>query len=46
MPTPATAPKARPAVIRCSILVAASRAWILLSVILSLSMISTVAPGT
>ena len=44
MPTPAMAPNARPAVRRFSILVAASRVRILLSVILSLSMISTVAP--
>jgi hypothetical protein len=42
-PTPATAPKARPAVRRLSILVAASRAWILVPFIFSFSMIPTVA---
>jgi hypothetical protein len=40
-PTPATAPKASPAVRRLSVLVAASRAWIRLSPILSFSMIPT-----
>jgi len=38
-PTPATAPKANPAVRRLSVLVARSRAWIRLSVMLSFSMI-------
>jgi hypothetical protein len=46
MPTPAMAPKARPAVSRWSILVAASRAWILPFVMFSLSMIPTVARCT
>jgi hypothetical protein len=41
-PTPATAPKASPAVKRLSVLVAASRARIRLSVVFSFSMIPTV----
>lgn len=45
-PTPAIAPKARPAVIRLSILVAASRARILLSFMLSLSTILNVEDAT
>jgi hypothetical protein len=43
MPTPAIAPKARPAVRRLSVLVAASRARILVSVVFSFSMIPTMA---
>ncbi len=46
MPTPAMAPKARPAVRRFSSLVAASRASILLSVMFSFSIIPTLAPCT
>jgi hypothetical protein len=46
MPTPARAQNASPAVRRFSILVAASRAWILLSVVLPLSMTPTVARCT
>lgn len=45
-PTPAIAPKASPAVIRLSILVAASRARILLSVMSPFSMVLTVADAT
>ena len=46
MPTPAMAPNASPAVRRLSILVAASRAWILLSGMFSFSMIPTVPCST